>query len=608
MHRRSRLPVAGALLAAGLASVVLASSGTAAQQNAVRGVTAFQLLQGRDLHRITLKSPTLSAKRVGSTVQLQLKNASPTVIAAIDGMKRQPSFSGTAVLPHYWNATLGFRPTVALRYTISGKKRTHVFRGGALPKWSPKTNTLTVQFNNTSQNAQVLARMKASKARNVEATIYRTPAGYGKFNPGSYDPGVKASKKSETQTSSTTATNPYTAPAPNAPFTLPYTSVLGSGGQSWVNYLTGTGETTAACETFPAPSAPGGNIATGGGIFIYQNSSQVQQALNIGGSIDYKAGRSSASLSGAYSTSSTQNSSSLYAVAIVNYQGGQVNLGAPTLTSSYNKQALGITGINGALSFMEQCGDSYPVSYNTGAAWISVLQIKTSSASEAQSLSANMKVTYGGESAAANFSGDLSAQTSSTQIAETDECWGPSSCFMVPGYAASASSDQSTALAQFTANYTAMLTGIGSTCNPTESTSGCITAVNYKPISNIMPTTTTGAYMQEASYGVFGVQQNLNAWDSEYQSLVAGNPGSSSVSTWNTAVTNLSDQGLACGLSNLSTNSACATRFNDCWQASENQYSYLDNACLPAAFTSNSLFGLPNPFTIAGATEQDLVD
>lgn len=608
MHRRTMLPVVGTLLAVGLASVVLASSATAAQENAVRGVNSFQRLGGYDLHHLTLKASKLSAKRVGSTVQLQLKNASPRVIATVDGAKNNFGFSGASTLPHYWNGTLGFQPTVKLRYTISGKTRTHVFRGGALPKWSPKTNTFTVQFNNTPQNAQVLARMKASKASNIQATIFRTPAGYGKFTPGSFDPGVKSSAKSETQTSSSTATNPYTPPAPNAPFTLPYTSVLGSGGQSWVNYLTGTGETTAACETFPAPSAPGGNISTGGGIFIYQNSSQVQQNLNIGGSIAYKAGRSSASLSGAYTGSSTQNSSSLYAVAIVNYQGGQVNLGAPTLTSSYSKQALGITGINGALSFMQQCGDSYPVSYNTGAAWISVLQIKTSSASEAQSLSANLKVTYGGGSAAANFSGDLSAQTSSTQIAETDECWGPSSCFMVPGYAASANSDQSAALAQFTANYTAMLTGIGATCNPTQSTSGCITAVNYKPISNIMPTTSTGGYMQEASYGVFGVQQNLNAWDSEYQSLATGNPGSSSVSSWNTAVTNLSDQGLACGLSNLSTNSACATRFTDCWQASENQYSYLDNACLPAAFTSNSLFNLANPFTIAGATEQDLVD
>jgi hypothetical protein len=596
-------------LIAGTAAVlalVTAGAALGADETAVRGTAPFQLGQSQGLRHVALSATTLSAKRVGSTVRLQVKNPADRVAVTTVRSGKQRSVPGLAALPMYWRGLVGNRPTVRMQYTIDGAKRTHVLRGGGLPKWSAKAKTFQVQFNATPENVAVLRRMRASGARNVSVRVYPTPAGYGAFVPGSHDP--KVSKKNEAQTS-TDAVNPFPPPAPNAPFTLPYTSALGSGGQSWVNYLTATGETTGSCEVYPYPSNQGGNAQTTGAIFVYQDAAAVQSDLNIGGSIAYKQGRSSASLSGAYSTSSTQDTSSLYAVAIVNFQGGVVNLGQPSLQSKWSTSALqSVTSYNGALAFMQQCGDAFPTSYTTGASWMSVLRITLSSATQAQSVSANMKMSYGGTSAGANFSGDLSKQTSSAQIIETDECWGPANCFAVNGYAASATTDMSAALTQFQKNYTAMLTGLSTACNPSSSASGCITSVSYKPLSNIMPTTTSASYMQQAAFGVYGVNQNLNAWHSEYQALVTGNPASSSVPTWNTATTNLNNQGLACSIANLSTNSACAQRFNACWNSSQQVYSYLNPSCLPSAFSSNYLYGVANPFQIAGTPQQDLIN
>lgn len=605
------LALAGTLTAISPAALAAPPPSLTARQTAVPGTPLFPRAPRPTLRLIAVKAPGVAVRRSGDTLRLSLKQPSNTMTVFSGQRSRAVRTTGTSRLPRYWMGVLGPRPTVALDYTISGVKRTHVLRGGVLPRY--RNGQLQVQFRATDQNLAVLSRMRRSGASNVQARLLPTPVAYGPFKAGAYDPGV--AHKSETQTSTSGTFDPYPAPAPNASFTLPYVSTLGSGGQSWVSYLSATGETTNSCLIFGAPTSSAGDPQENAGIFVYQTSSEVQQALNVGGSIAYSSHPVSASLSAGYTGSAAQSSTSVYAVAFVNYQSGVSTLGSPTLQGTYATDAAEVSNLTGALQLMQRCGDSYPTGYNVGAAWVSVLEIKTSSTSQAQSLAASLQASYKGVNAAADFSAAVESSTSTGQLLETDECWGPTSCGTIPGYGAPAGGATiNAALQQFTNNYTAMYNGLPTACVPSSTTSSCIISVNYSPLAQLpnMPLTAAN-YLQQASESTFGVSQNLNAWNAEYQSLVTGTPTAPDAATnppgaWTTATANTADQGQACSLANLSSNSACVNRDQSCLNSLQRTYSYLNSECLPSAFTTNDLYELANPFLIAGEPEANLAD
>lgn len=582
---------AGLMATAASASPQPAASG--ATENAAGATPLFPVAGQASLRRVVLEAPRMTITRSGAVVRLGLPHVSPNFSVVTTRHKTARRGVGTYVLPRWWSAALGFNPTVSLSYTIKGKRRTHVLQGGVLPKYAK--GTLSMQFIGNAQNQAVISRMRPSAARDVTVTLLPTPAGAPEnANPGSFDPGVKATKS---QAQSTTTDNPYPPPGANRPYTLPYMSGLGP---PWYGYLSATGQSAASCVSYPTAGRPSGAGGTSGVIYVYQSSAEAQQSLNIGGSISGDLGKVSATLSGAYSTDRTQSTSSVYAIAIVNFKGGTVDLGngaKPALTSGYASSAGQATTFNDALAFMQLCGDSYAASYGVGATWISVLEIKTASQSAAQSLAVSLDASYKDYSGAVDFSGDVSRATSSAQILETDQCWGPSGCFSIPGYAASASTNMTTALNQFTANFSAMLGGLPGACP----TNQCITSVNYRPISELM-SGASAPYMQQAAYGVFGVAQNLNAWHSQYQAINTAAPSSS----WTAPISNLNNQGNACTLAYLSTNSGCVTRFNQCYTSSLTTFSYLNKQCLPAAFSTNGLLGLADPFVLSGAYEPNL--
>lgn len=608
--RSSRLLalVGTAAVATALAVSTGSASSVGARENAAPGTPLFPIAKKHSLRKITLDVSRLAIQRRGTTMQVRLKGLSPHMQVLTTRSKTPRRAVGAWVLPDHWAGALGFQPTLALSYDIAGKRRTHVLRGGVLPKYMSGSNTLQVQFNATPQNHQVLQRMKPSGARNITAVLLPTPAGYGAFTPGSYDPGVKKSK-SDMGTDDDTIQSPYMAPAPNANFTVPYIVESGapSLGPPWGNLLSGTGQVTNACQMYPDPGPASGNVKTTGTIFVYQNSAEVQSALSIGGSVSGGSGRLKASLSAAYSNEKTQSASSFYAVAVVDYSGGRVDMAPNTRPTFYGDYNTSFSSMDAALQFMQQCGDSYPAAYNVGATWISVLEIKTASQSQAQSVSANMKASYGGTSGAANFSADLQTATSSAQIQEKDQCIGPSDCFSVsPKYQTVSSTDMNTALSGFSTNYSAMLAGLPGSCKAGQ----CVTSVEFHPIANLLPTTSAN-YMKQAAFGAFGVNQNINAWHSQYQALQTANPSIIYMSPvpsdpQTQTVDNLNAQSGSCNLSNLYNNTGCRQQFENCYDASARVYSYLNAQCLPSASTMNHLKGTPDPFAISGTTERDL--
>lgn len=578
---------------------------------AVGGATAaaagnpFAVPRGHSLDALSLTASSVSAKRAGSTIQLELRGLSSRGQMALIGRRSARSVAGTGSLPRQWIGLLGFSPTVNLTYSVGGARRTHAFTGGALPSFRSRGRVLRMQFTATQRNLAVLSRMSPSKARSVTARLEPTPAPGRLPAVGRPDPGA-GSSKSEMSTSTDPAPFPQPSPNSNASFTLPYTPALGGSGAPWNNYLTATGETTGGCQDYSTTSAGlGGTASTNGTIYVYQTSAQAQQALSIGASVQYKHGLSKAKLSASYSQTDTQSSSSLYAVSVVRFTAGVVSLGAPSLSSQAQAQASQIASIGDALNFMQTCGDSVPVSYGAGATYIAVMRIKLSSASEAQSVSAKLKVSYAGVGASQSFSDDVSSSTSSASIVYQDECWGPSSnCAVIPGYTTITTTDMNQALAQFSSNYSLMLSGLPKSCAPSAATP-CVTDVNYRSISGLIPYFNASNYLNQAAYGAFGVSQNLSAWDSEYLALAAGNPSSSSAPSWSANASSLGDQAITCSLGGASGLSGCATQFTNCSNSSQDNHSYLNAQCLPSAFPK-PLRSMQDPFVIAGAPEEDL--
>ena len=367
-----------------------------------------------------------------------------------------------------------------------------------------------------------------------------------------------------------------------------------------------------ACETFTA-SQSAGTGTTSGSIQIYQTAAEVQQALSVAASVTYKVPLAKVTVDVGYSQSSAQSTSSFYAVATTAWSGASVNLGVPKLTNAYAQQASGIDSTQDALGLIQQCGDSYPTGYQQGAMWASVLQITMASQEEAQSAYASITETVGtgffSTSATQSFSTAMSRYASQSTITETDQCWGPESCTSVPGYQSpsGAGTDYATAMAIFTGNYNLMYGSLAGLCAPTVTSTGCATTVQYAPLQQAFTTanfapgspaqTFTGA--AEGTYGVF---QNLQAWQSQYQAMITGNPNGGSKGTYQGDINALTDQANGC-MSTLQ-GPDCAIVVAQCASGMTWNPTYLQYACQPNAFTQNdALANMPNPFYLSNTTQ-----
>lgn len=614
--RRSAL--AGVVALGALAAV--AATASAAEASTLSPFTAKQEFAAptigpggvpkANLRHLSVGSSGVSVAQKNGSYVVTLKNVDPNtfgVRARKDRKIRGPLFKvHTQIVPRMWTARLGFSPNVALTYNVNGALRTHYLRGASRPSFNARKNTLTTVVNATPANQQVFKRMRPSNASNVRAVFEPSPIRQGASTPGKYDP----KRQNQTTTTVPSSTAGYVASQPNNSYSIPYASVLGSGGQSWENLLSANGQYTQTCENYTT-SQSAGDALTYGTIQIYETAAEVQQALSVSGNISYGGKTAKVSLDAGYSGSSSQSTSSFYAVASVQWNGAVVNLGSPKFNSTYASAASGISSFSDALGLISACGDSFPTSYQQGATWSSVLQITMASSTAAQNAYANISGKYGKQfSGSASFSGAMSTYASSASITETDECWGPASCGAVPGYQMPSSTDFNTAMSIFTNNYNIMYSKLASMCAPTGNTANCITEINYSPIQQAFTTASFSAnspqnLVTQAAEGMYGVLQNLQAWSSQYQALITGNPTSSSVGAWTTAMNALNAQGNNCGLA-YAQSPACAPVFQACASAMTYNPTYVQPACMPTAFTQNpNLNNMTNPFTLTGVQEVD---
>jgi hypothetical protein len=604
------IAVLGIAAAAATATPTVAESPMFApkQEMAVPVVGPFAAAKTNVRH-IALDSTGLAVKKRNGSYIVTLKGVESdafAVRARRDKKIRGPVFKvRTPVVPRVWTGRMGFNPNMAVTYKVNGATRTHYLRDLSRPSYNARANSLTTVVDASPANVQAIARMRPKDARSIRAVFEPSPIRSGPAKPGKYDP------KRANQTSTVPSTSAgYVASSPNSTFSLPYTSLLGSGGQSWQNVLSANGQYTQGCETYTS-SQSAGDALTYGTIQIYETAAEVQQALSVSGNISYGTKMAKVALDAGYSTQTAQSTSSFYAVASVQWNGAVVNLGSPKFSSTYASAASGIGSFNDALGLISACGDSFPTSYNQGASWASVLQITMSSSSDAQSAYANISGSYGKTfSGSASFSGAVSSYASGASITETDECWGPASCGAVPGYQVPSSTDFNAAMSIFTNNYNIMYSKLAAMCAPSGNTANCITEVNYAPIQQAF-TTVSFAYnspqnlVTQAAEGMYGVLQNLQAWSSQYQALITGNPTSTSVGSWQASMNALNQQAQACGML-YAQSPACAPVFQSCSQGMTYNPTYVQPACMPTAFTQNpNLAGMVNPFSLTGAEEVD---
>jgi hypothetical protein len=531
----------------------------------------------------------VTAKRQNGSIRVTLKGVNPTVaISTIEAGNLHGTRTLTpGKLKRQWNRHFGFSPNV----TIAANGSKAIFRSlTGTPVYNAKAKTLRFQVKATRNNSRAAGHAGtfggSVKARVIPQQVIKP----------------KHSRMRNTRQVTSQNCSSVSPAYANSDFCLAYVDTLGTGGGSWQNILSGTMQTTPTCQTPQTATQVGGNTTTSGSIAIYETAAEAQQALSTSASVGYSSAAVSASASASFSDSSDSSTSSFYAIAQVNWSGGFVNFGNPTLTPQISSEAEGITNMDDALNFLSYCGDSVPVGYSVGASWMSVLQITASSESSAQQISASLSGSYLGASASASFSQALSNSSSNLTISESDYCWGPSSCFSVPGYAAAANSNMSADLKQFTDNYDAMLTGLPNSCAPGANYAACITQVSYQPIYTLLPSsfssTSPSALVGDAAAAAFAVQGNLNSWATGYTALSTGYPTNSDVSSWTSSTSAIAGQAQGCSKAYLGTNTSCVQAFENCWDALTVNTSTVDSACLPSAFYSESLYDLANPWTL----------
>ena len=300
---------------------------------------------------------------------------------------------------------------------------------------------------------------------------------------------------------------PYTPAVANADFSVPYSDALGSGGDSWRGLLTGTMQTTAPCVTYNQATQAGGSATTTGSIAVYKSASEVANALSVSGSAGYK-GIAKVKVSAGFSSSSSQSSNSIYAVASVYTNMGMVNLGKQTLLPGIDVLAAQIDTVPEAMRFISRCGDSYARGFTQGASWISVLEIKSSSSTSSSDIYASVSAKYAGFSASANFNKSASSQSSNSDFVLTEQCNGPLYCgespisgqnYKHPGSCTTPKCE----LSSFISNFSYMMNGglAGSCATATSASTAsaptgltisgpdaakCVVAVQYAPIADLV--------------------------------------------------------------------------------------------------------------------------
>jgi len=568
-----------------------------------------------------------------------VKMLNPEPYARIVPITGDPYIVSAGELAQNFTALLGPSPALGISYGEGSRQRSLTFTDSvSAPVYDPIGQSITFQASGilqpiSEEKALVTfiatdpaSRPSRTQNRGVKEIISR---------PGAFDPASVASiggrsasitgrDGGQADTTATYTYDPTSFGSPGAPPTiLSATQSIYSGTTA---STTSTSATKPSCITYdPNSTSTGGTIVSAAQLTTESTSSEVSQTVNAGTSASMKYGGLKTSMSASYTGTTSQDSASVYAVANVATLGQATTL-APALVKNMNT----IGSISDAVSFIASCGDQAATSYTTGAAYKAVLQMQTTSQSNAQTLAASLSASYKSPGTSTTASGSFSATVASNNTVQnvnvTELCIGPASCTSVPGYTGIDSSSVTNALNSFNADFTAMTSGLAGACTPS-STNGCVVQLTYAPIENLVPSTVTNSatvksLVSNASNGVYWMLTNAQNWANEYQSLAtaysqAATYQANNIAKYTLTTTQLNTQassyqtyannllswaGKTCNGANAGTNAGgnnCLSYMVGCSNYVLSQGTNA-SACLPSAVSGFST--LADPSTLSGPT------
>lgn len=429
------------------------------------------------------------------SLTFQLDGAAP--FARVKPFTGRGYLASSGELESAFGRLLGPRPSLSVSYKQGGRTREFTATAGITP---PVYDALTGSMRFQALGAQ----MTPIAASSVVVRFTATPPG---ATPGA-DTRARVRAKGPGQPYAVTFSS-STFLSPNTPPTM----------------LSATQQTFPGnqCVKYSGTPSTGGQVTGVSQLTIEQTATQTSEEAASGTSVSAGYGGLSTSLTSSYTSSSSQDSASVYAVAKVAFAG----IGT-TLNPTIIYPASNVVDLSTALDLIAVCGDSVAVGYTSGAAYKAVLQMQTTSESQAESLSKSLEASYSSPSVSADasmsFSETVSSNSSVQNVKVTELCIGPSSCQAVSGYQAINTASVQASVDSFSSNFAAMQKGLATVCNSIAQASGCVVDMQYSPIENLVSGTLADSavaksQVSSASKGVYWLLTNAMAWASEYQSV-----------------------------------------------------------------------------------------
>lgn len=612
--RIHRSRTAFAAIAAFATVVALAAGGTTAAEAQTSLAKAKKPAAAKpfSISSVNLSAPTRSLGIEAKSIVMRTTNQGTTNVTLtqpdpyvrVVPVSGDPYFISTGELNQYFNALLGPAPTVGVSFGTKDRTRSvSLTQGVSAPIFDLTTQSLRFQ---------ALGTLDAVSAPNALVTFIATDPTWRaprseKIAPIALTGKTLTGRTGDADTSQSFAYDSTTFLSPLAPPTmLSATEQVFSGNQ---------------CVKYSGTTSTGGTSESISNLTVQSTSTDVSQSVKAGTSVSYKFGGLKTSMSASYAGSTSQDASSLYAVATVMFNGIGTTT-SPTLVYD----ATQVTDLNSAVQLIATCGDLVSTGYTSGAFYQAVLQMKTTSESAAQSLNASLSASYKepGESTSgsASFAGAVAADSSVENVTVTEICVGPSSCTAVKGYAPIDETNTTTALNSFDSNFDAM-SGLSTVCVGASSAGNCVVNLVYAPIENLISgslsnASTAKSLVSQASNGVYWLLNNTVTWANEYQSLATAYSNAATyqdagIATYTMTTDQLNTQ--ATSYANTATNlltwagktcSGTQMGSTNCLQPMVNCSNVVlvqgtsATACLPSALSAFT--GLADPATVAAPT------
>lgn len=523
--RVSALVAVGAVLAAGVSHSPAASASARGRASSLLSspITISPVDYDKGARRIGLASQQIVIQSDSNgTAHVKLNNPAP--YARIVPITGDPYYVSAGELAQSFTALLGQAPTVGISYGEGSRQRSMTLTQSVTP---PIYDIASQSISFDAEGA-----MPAVGSTRALVTFIATAASSRPTVPSGKAPEIITESSSarsragqvQPRSGSADASAAY-AYSPTF-FTSPGTPpTLLSANQVVQNVSTSTGTTqigkSTSCVTYdPSQVSVGGTITTSSGLATMSTSTQVSQSVNAGTSASMKAGGLKTSMSAAYTGTTQQDSASVYAVGTVSTAGIATSL-SPSLAADVTK----IAQLSDAVNFIGNCGDQAGTGYLSGATYQSILQMQTTSQSDAQSLAASLSASYKSPGTSTTAGGSFSATVASNKsvqnVVVTEVCVGPTSCGSVAGYAGIDTSSVTNALNSFNSDFNAMANGLGGVCANTTTAATCVVQMLYEPIEDLVPPSASNAktLISQASNGVYWMLTNAQAWANGYQSL-----------------------------------------------------------------------------------------